>query len=64
MSNESQPPAAAPAALSPIELACRWGCSRQHIYNLIKRGDIKAFKTGRHDRITFAEIYRIEAGDS
>ena len=64
MSHESQPPVDALAALSPIKLACRWGCSRQHIYNLIKRGDLKAFKTGRHDRITMAEIERHESGES
>jgi excisionase family DNA binding protein len=64
MSNESQSPVVAPAALSPLHLAIRWGCSRQHIYNLIKRGDLKAWKTGRHDRITLTEIERIERGDS
>ncbi len=51
-------------ALSPINLARRWDCSRQHIYNLISRGDLRAFKSGAHDRITVAEIERIERGES
>ena len=40
------------AMYSPATLADRWGCSSQHIRNLIARGDLKAFKIG-------AKLYRI-----
>ena len=50
-------------ALSPIELATRWGNSRQHIYDLMKGGQLKSFRSGRHHRIPISEIERIERGD-
>ena len=50
-------------AFSPIKPAIRWDCTRQHIYNLIKRGEIKAFKTGSHDRIPPSEVERVERGE-
>jgi excisionase family DNA binding protein len=28
------------------ELAALWRCSPQHVYNLIQRGDLKAFRVG------------------
>ena len=49
-------------ALSPIELATRWGQSRQHIYDLIARGDLKSFKSGRSRLIPILDIERIERG--
>ena len=52
------------SALSPIELAKRWGNSRQHIYDLMKEGKIKSFRSGRHHRIPISEIERFERGDA
>ena len=52
------------SALSPIELAARWGNSRQHIYDLMKEGRLKSFRSGRHHRIPISEIERLERGDS
>ena len=51
------------SALSPIELANRWGNSRQHIYDLLKEGLLKSFRSGRHHRIPMSEIKRFERGD-
>jgi excisionase family DNA binding protein len=48
------------SALSPIELATRWGNSRQHIYDLMRKGRLKSFRTGRHHRIPISEIERFE----
>ena len=52
------------SALSPIELATRWGNSRQHIYDLMKQGLLKSFRSGRHHRIPISEIERFESGES
>jgi len=52
------------AALSPIKLAIRWDCSRQHIYNLINEEKLKSFYVGRHVRIPFSVIEVFERGDS
>ena len=49
-------------ALSPLELANRWGKSRQHIYDLIARNQIQSFKSGRSRLISMSEIERIEGG--
>ena len=51
-------------ALSPIELATRWGKSRQHIYDLIARGQIRSFKSGRSRLISMAEVERAESGSA
>jgi excisionase family DNA binding protein len=51
------------SALSPIELAARWGNSRQHIYDLLREGQIKSFRSGRHHRIPISEIERFERGE-
>ena len=50
-------------ALSPLELANRWGQSRQHIYDLLAAGQIRSFKSGRSRLIPMAEIQRIEGGE-
>lgn len=55
-------PQVARAALSPIELATRWGNSRQHIYDLMREGKLKSFRSGRHHRIPISEIERFEQG--
>lgn len=47
-------------ALTVSQLADRWQCSRQHVYSMIERGEIVAFKIGRSTRISAAEIRRIE----
>ena len=49
-------------ALSPAELAFRWGKSRQHIHDLITRNELRSFKTGRSRLISMSEIERIEGG--
>ena len=50
-------------ALSSLELANRWGKSRQHIYNMIAQGQIQSFKSGRSHLISMSEIERIEGGE-
>ena len=50
-------------ALSPGELGDKWGKSRKHIYDLIGRGEIKSFRSGRSRLIPMAEILRVESGD-
>jgi excisionase family DNA binding protein len=50
-------------ALSPQELADRWGKSRQHIYDCLAEGQIMSFKSGRSRLISMSEVQRIEGGD-
>ena len=51
-------------ALSPLELATRWGKSRQHVYDCIARGELRSFTSGRSRLIPIADIERIERGDA
>lgn len=44
-------------------LAERWQCSRDVIYDMIRRKDIHAFKVGRDFRISAEEVYRYERGE-
>jgi len=50
------------AAFRPSELAEHWQCSERHIYNLIRRGALRAFKVGGNLRISAEEVSRIEGG--
>ena len=57
------------SALSPIELAARWGNSRQHIYGLMKEGLLKkdpvieglaAISVGIHKQVPILDLCYLE----
>jgi excisionase family DNA binding protein len=52
------------SAVSPANLARRWGKCRQTIYNMIDAGELHSFKVRNSRLIPFAEIERIERGES
>ncbi|MCJ2035767.1 helix-turn-helix domain-containing protein [Methylobacterium sp. J-068] len=35
-----------PNALLPREVAARWGCSEQHVRNMVNRGDLGHYRLG------------------
>jgi excisionase family DNA binding protein len=41
-------------------LAERWGCSDQHVRDMIARGELACFRLGKLIRIAAAEVARIE----
>jgi excisionase family DNA binding protein len=52
------------AALSPNELAARWGKCRQTVYNMIDAGELHSFKVRNSRLILLSEIERIEKGEA
>lgn len=48
---------------TPETLADRWGCSANHVRNLIRRGTLPAFRLGRLMRIPAAAVADYEAGE-
>ena len=50
-------------ALSPQQLARRWGKCRQTIYNMIADGELRTFRVRNSRLILMTEIQRIERGD-
>ncbi len=50
------------AALSPAETAEALGVSRQTVYNLIERGELRRFKVGRCARIPTADVLGLVGG--
>jgi excisionase family DNA binding protein len=42
--------------MSVAQVAERWCCSRQHIYNLINRGELPAFKAGSLIRLRMEDV--------
>lgn len=53
-----------PNVYTPETLAKRWRCSANHVRNMIKRGDLPAFQSGRRLlRIRTADVISHEAGD-
>lgn len=53
---------AAKESFSPAELAQRWNCCRQSIYNAINSGELHSFKFRSRRLIPLSEIERIERG--
>lgn len=45
-------------------LAQRWGCSPQHVYNLIRSKKLTSFRIGGLIRIAAAEVERFECGSN
>lgn len=46
------------------ELAERWKCSRDVLYDMLRQKKLKAFKVGNTYRISAAEVDRHERGDA
>ncbi|MGI8397769.1 helix-turn-helix domain-containing protein [Agrobacterium deltaense] len=44
--------------LTPAKLADRWQCSERHVRNMIKRGELPAFKLG--DKLIRVKISDVE----
>lgn len=49
---------------SAEELGERWGCSAQHIRDLVRTGRLRAFRAGRLIRIPAAVVRAFENGES
>ncbi|WP_152276450.1 helix-turn-helix domain-containing protein [Methylorubrum populi] len=53
-----------PNVYTPETLAQRWRCSANHVRNMVKRGDLPAFRSGgRLLRIRTADVISHEAGE-
>ena len=50
-----------PRPFTPQTLADRWGCSAQHIRNLVTSRKLGAFHIGRMIRIPAAEVERFKS---
>ena len=50
------------SALSPQQLAARWGKCRQTIYNMIEADELHSFKVRNSRLIPLSEVERIERG--
>jgi excisionase family DNA binding protein len=59
---DAQIPVLNRAALSPKEAADVLGCSRQHIYSLIGRGELIRYKVGRSTKLNTAEVLALVGG--
>ena len=53
-----------PAGFSPREAASQLTISRSHLYNLIKKGEIRVAKIGARTVVPAAEIDRLLAVDT
>lgn len=49
-----------PPAYRPADLAERWGVSLPHVHNLIRKGELRAFRIGTLYRISAHEVERVE----
>ncbi|BAE50296.1 hypothetical protein amb1492 [Paramagnetospirillum magneticum AMB-1] len=53
-----------PRALTPAQLAERWQCSDQHVYNLVRAKKLQAMRLGKLIRITIQAVEEFECGSS
>lgn len=51
-------------ALSPAQAAHVLGTTRQTVYALIKRGQVRSFKVGRLTRIPVSDVYGLVGQDA
>jgi excisionase family DNA binding protein len=49
-------------AYSPAEAARALGCTRQTIYALIDRGELRRYKIGRSTKLNAAEVHALVGG--
>ena len=49
---------------TPRTLADRWACTPQHVRDLIRAGELHAFRVGRMIRIRQMEVERFERGEA
>jgi len=52
-----------PGSLTPTEAATRLRINRKTLYGLCQRRGVRCYRVGRHLRIPWAEIERLENGD-
>ena len=52
-----------PEVFTVNELMDRWKCSRDVLYDMMGRKELRAFKVGRDYRIPKAEVERYERGE-
>lgn len=52
------------APFTVTELAERWKCSDQHIYNLVKSGALRCIRLGKLIRIPAQAVEKFECGSS
>lgn len=45
------------------ELAKRWNISYLNLFNMVKKGKIKAFRVGHQWRVKAEEVQRVEDGE-
>jgi excisionase family DNA binding protein len=50
-------------AYSPAEAAEALGVTRQHVYHLIERGELRRFHVGRCARIPVADVLALVGGE-
>lgn len=61
MNINQQPPPLERVAYSPTEFAAIFGWSRAHVYNMIRRGELRAGKIGGTPRISASEVERLRS---
>ena len=52
-----------PLVLTVVEVAVELRCAKWAIYEMVKRGDLRAVHVGRNLRIPRAELERLLAGE-
>lgn len=50
--------------MTPEEVAKRWRCSKDAVYDMLARGDLPGFKVGRSWRITAQAVHDYECTPS
>ena len=45
------------------ELADRWKCSRDVLYDMLRQKELRSFRIGNSYRISAAEVHRHESGE-
>ena len=52
-----------PQVFTPADLAARWNCSLDTVYDLLRSGRLRGFHVGSQWRITDRQVERFENGE-
>lgn len=52
-----------PQVFTPADLAARWNCSLDVVYDLLRSGRLRGFHVGSQWRITDRQVERFENGE-
>ena len=53
-----------PQVFTPADLAARWNCALDTVYDLLRSGRLRGFKAGSQWRVSASQVEKYEGGET